>query len=42
LRRKDLGTQDQFELQEMLQNERYFMILSAFDWQLLRKTGEKK
>ncbi len=42
LRRRDLGTQDQFELQEMLQNERYFMILSAFDWQLLRKTGEKK
>jgi hypothetical protein len=42
LRRKDLGTQDQYELQEMLQNERYFMILSAFDWQLLRKTGEKK
>ncbi len=42
LRRKDLGSQDQFELQEMLQNERYFMILSAFDWQLLRKTGEKK
>lgn len=42
LRRKDLGTQDQFELQEMLQNERYFMILSAFDWQLMRRTGEKK
>ncbi len=42
LRRRDLGTQDQFELQEMLQSERYFMILSAFDWQLLRKTGEKK
>lgn len=37
-----MGTQDQFELQEILQNERYFMILSAFDWQLLRKTGEKK
>ena len=37
-----MGTQDQFELQEILQNERYFMILSAFDWQLLRKTGEKR
>lgn len=42
LRRNDLSIQDGFELQDMLESERYFMILSAFDWQLLRKTGEKK
>ena len=34
--------QDEYELQEMLREERYFLVLMAFDWQLLRKTGEKK
>ena len=33
--------QDEMELQEMLREERYFLVLMAFDWQKLRKTGEK-
>jgi len=42
LRRRGLMVQDEMELQEMLRAERYFLILMAFDWQKLRKTGEKK
>ncbi len=42
LKRRDLGIQDGFELQDMLRSERYFMILSAFDWPLMRDNGEKK
>jgi hypothetical protein len=42
LRRRDLGIQESIELQEMLKEERYFLILSAFDLKTLRKTGEKR
>jgi len=42
LRRRDLGIQESMELQEMLKEERYFLILSAFDLKTLRKTGEKR
>lgn len=42
LRRRDLGIQESIELQEMLKEERYFLVLSAFDLKTLRKTGEKR
>ena len=42
LMRRDLGIQESIELQEMLKEERYFLILSAFDLNLLRETGEKR
>ena len=41
LKRRGLMVQDEMELQEMLREERYFLVLMAFDWQKLRKTGEK-
>jgi len=40
--RRDLGIQESIELQEMLKEERYFLILSAFDLKMLRETGEKR
>ena len=39
LKRRDLGIQESIELQEMLKEERYFLILSAFDLKALRETG---
>ncbi len=42
LKRRDLGIQESIELQEMLKEERYFLILSAFDLKALRETGEKR
>lgn len=42
LQRRGLMPQDELELQEMLRSERYFLVLMAFDWQKMQKTGEKK
>jgi hypothetical protein len=42
LKRRGLMLQDELELQKMLRAERYFLILMAFDWQKMQKTGEKK
>ncbi|MGK0237738.1 MAG: hypothetical protein ACI92G_001198 [Candidatus Pelagisphaera sp.] len=42
LKRRGLMPQDELELQEMLRSERYFLVLMAFDWQKIQKTGEKK
>jgi len=42
LMRRDLGIQESIELQEMFKEERYFLILSAFDLKMLRDTGEKR
>ena len=41
IRRKGLSIQSENELREMLREERYFMLLMAYDWQQLRQTGEK-
>lgn len=40
LRRKGLMPQDDYELRTMLQDERYFIILMAYDWQKLRTEKE--
>ena len=42
MRRRDLGIQESIELQEMLNEERHFLILSAFDLKILRETVEKR
>ena len=42
MRRRDLGIQESIEIQEMLNEERYFLILSAFDLKMLRETVEKR
>lgn len=41
LERPSLMVQEEMELQEMLREERYFLVLLAYDWQKLRETGEK-
>ena len=41
LQRPGLMVQEEMELQEMLREERYFLVLLAYDWQKLRTTGEK-
>ncbi len=40
LRRKGLMPQDEYELRTMLRDERYFIILMAYDWQKLRTEKE--
>lgn len=40
LRRRGLMPQDEYELRSMLQDERYFIILMAYDWQKLRLEKE--
>lgn len=40
LNRKDVIPQDEYELQLMLKDERYFIILMAYDWQKLRTEKE--
>lgn len=42
LKRRGLNVQDEMELQEMLRNERYFLVLVAYDWQKMRATGERE
>ncbi len=40
LQRKGLMPQDEYELRDMLKDERYFIILMAYDWQKLRAEKE--
>ena len=40
LRRKGLMPQDEYELRSMLKDERYFIVLMAYDWQKLRTEKE--